>query len=344
MKFLFYWSLCFSFLFLSNLNAQADTAKTTTAKDTSAWDIGGGAGIDFSQLAFLNPKVGAGESRIALGGNSSFYARYKEGRFSTDNSLAINFGVQRLGAPSNPFQKTVDELRLGLSVNQEVSSDNPWSYAADFIFVTQLTPTFLGNVLTDTSSPDQTSPIAQFFSPATLTLTPGIGYQPNKKFSFLLSPVSLKTIIVADDSIAQLGSVEDNVSLHGNPWRVNAAGEVTYENIFLQLGAAFRARYTDKFFKDKDGKARILLNSTLNLYSNYLKNPQNIDVEWITAVDLALFKGLALSFNTNISYDHDILVQVDRDGDPTTGANGYEGTGRRVSVMQTFLLKYNYLF
>lgn len=344
MKSLFYWSLCLIMLSSPLLSvAQKDTA--TTAKDTTGWEIGGGIGLDFSQLAFLNPKVGAGESRMAIGGNSSFYARYEDGRFSTDNSLTVNFGVQRLGAPSNPFQKTVDELRLALSVNQDFLDENPWSYAADFLFVTQLTPTYLGNVLTDTASNSRTNPIANFFSPATLTFTPGLGYQPNKKFSFLLSPLSLKAIIVADDSIAQLGNAEDNVSLHGNPWnRDPATGEVTYENVFLQLGAAFRARYQDKFFKDKEGKARIVLNSTLNLYSNYLKNPQNLDVEWITALDLVLFKGLSLSFNTNLSYDHDILVQVDRDNDSSTGANGYEGTGRRVSVVQTFLLKYNHLF
>lgn len=312
----------------------------TTAKDTSAWDIGGGIGLDFSQLSFLNPKVGAGENRIALGGNSSFYARYKDGRFSTNNALALNFGVQRLGASSNPFQKTVDELRIASSVSQDFSDDNPWSYAADFIFVTQIMPTFQGNFLTDTSAAANANPIARFFSPATLTFKPGIGYKPNERFSFLFSPASIKAIIVADDNVASLGSADDGVSLHGNPWR----SATDFDNVFFQFGAGLRVRYQDKFFKDKEGKERLIIASNLNLYSNYLMNPQNIDVEWITTVDLALFEGLSLSFNNNLSYDHDILVQVDRDGDSSTGPGGYESTGRRVSIIQTFLLKYNYLF
>ena len=169
-------------------------------------------------------------------------------------------------------------------------------------------------------------------------------------------------IMVTDDSIAMNGG------LHGNPyavgvtaqefqdtWRVapedtftNANGELVHWNSnYIQFGATLKAGWKHKFFAYKEGdkeKHRLLVGTTINLYSNYLRDLQNIDVEWITNVDVFLFKGLSISLMTNLFYDHDVLVQVDRDGDLTTGTNGYESTGRRISFMQQLLIKYSFQF
>ena len=91
-------------------------------------------------------------------------------------------------------------------------------------------------------------------------------------------------------------------------------------------------------------KHRMVVSTLLTLYSNYMRDPQNIDVDWITNLDLHLFKGLSLSLMTNLFYDHDVFVLVDRDGDINTGVNGYESTGRRVSFFEQVLIKYNFLF
>ena len=106
-------------------------------------------------------------------------------------------------------------------------------------------------------------------------------------------------------------------------------------------------KYSNKFFKYTEGdkgKYRLVLASSVNLFSNYLKQPQHIDVECITNIDLFLFKGLSLSLMTNVFWDYDVFVQVDADNDINTGANGYESKDRRVSFLQSILLKYNFLF
>ena len=75
-----------------------------------------------------------------------------------------------------------------------------------------------------------------------------------------------------------------------------------------------------------------------------MRLPQHVDVEWITNIDIFLFKGLSLSVMTNLFWDYDVMVQVDADNDVTTGVNGYESKERRVSFMQSLLIKYNFLF
>ena len=52
--------------------------------------------------------------------------------------------------------------------------------------------------------------------------------------------------------------------------------------------------------------------TALNLYSNYLAKPQNIDLEWGTTTKFNIFKGWGIAYNTNLFYDDDRQV-VKRD-------------------------------
>lgn len=43
----------------------------------------------------------------------------------------------------------------------------------------------------------------------------------------------------------------------------------------------------------------------LDLFSNYLKHPQNIDVNWNMKFDMKINKYLATTFETTLKYDND---------------------------------------
>ena len=344
---------------ITQLAAQATAPKDSSHLD-STWVVGGGLGLDFAHLLYVNPRAGAGENRIGIGGNTSFYANYKQGRFRFKSSAGLNFGIQRLGRGARPFQKSQDEIRLTGLISYNLTKTNPFAYAVDFLFLSQIAPNYEGNFLSYQGSPIA-HPISQFFAPATIVLSPGMTYKPTNSFTLLLSPASFKTTIVSIDSIARLGNATLTNSLHGNPlgrfataqdfrneYGINPKGQINdstfYAPNFYQLGATVKVAFQQKFLKDEKGKARISFSSSLNLFSNYLRQPQNIDVEWITQTDVVIFKGLSLTFITNLFYDHDILVQLDKDKDINTGLNGYETTGRAPSYMQTLLLKYNFIF
>jgi hypothetical protein len=338
-------------------------AQILPGQDTEKkWKIGGAAGLDLAQMIFVNPKFGAGEDKIGVGGNLSFFAKYKNGRIAWDNNAGLIFGIQRLGTLRKviPFQKSVDELRIRSNFSYGISKKSPFGYSVDLLFLSQVTPTYEGNLLSPADG-NSTIPLAQFFSPATLTVSPGITFKKPTKFgvfSAMLSPASLKMIIVGSDTIARQG-------LHGNPYMLGGTIEAFqadwglapdgtladnsgfYAKNYLQFGATLNASSAHKFFKYKEGdkeKHRLVLGTSLRLYSNYLRQPQHIDVEWINNVDLFIFKGLSLSLMTNLFWDYDVFVQVDADGDVNTGPNGYESKERRVSFLQSLLIKYNFLF
>lgn len=134
---------------------------------------------------------------------------------------------------------------------------------------------------------------------------------------------------MTNDSIAALG-------VHGNPVTKDANGNITdFENVFAQLGSLLKVNYTDKYANNK-----ITLVSNLALYSNYLNNPQNIDIDWTNELGYTIIKGLQLALTLNIFYDDDILVQI-TDWDVVGGVSGL---GKRVSITQQMLIKYNLTF
>lgn len=318
-----------------------------------AWETGAGLGLDFSQLFQLNPRQGAGQNRLGLGGAVNVFAKYSKGRLAWDNLGGLQIGMQRLGSgliaqgstDKIPFQKIIDELRLNSKVGYKVAENSKFFYAVDFTLLTQLTPTYRGTddypgfFMKDISAEGQ-NPLSKFFSPATTTFSVGMDYKPNDKLSFFYSPIGSKFIMVLEEIIARQG-------VHGNPVEGDKGPDGLYlaentDNVDAQIGSLLRANYGSKFLND-----RMAYTSALTLYSNYLNNPQNIDVDWTNEFALEIIKGLQLSFLVNVFYDDDMRMQVSDNNAPNgikVDADGNPVTARRVNLTQQLLLKYNVIF
>ncbi len=310
------------------------------------WQRGIGFGADLGQLLLLNPRVGSGENRIGLGTNLTAFAKLKREKLNWDTNLALNFAVQKLGAgvlppipgvaqTRIPYQKSIDELRVATQVGYSFSESSPWGYGFEFTLLTQATPTYQDssgrNLLKDTDGNNASGPIAKFFSPVTITASPGITYRPGPHFDALVSPASLKTVFVADDQVRAL------------PLYAYLDKEGNGERRLLQLGASVRANYSNKFLKDD----RLVFKSTLGLFSNYLRNPQNVDLDFRNEVGVTIVKGLTVTLNAIALYDDDIPVQItdfDTVGGIVRDEEGEPVLGRRLTVTEQILIKYAVVF
>jgi|GEM_PF-2586354 len=58
--------------------------------------------------------------------------------------------------------------------------------------------------------------------------------------------------------------------------------------------------------------------------SNYLDQPENIDVNWDLALNMKINDFLSANFQSTLIYDHDILLPVDNEGTK----------GRRIQLKQ----------
>ena len=311
------------------------------------WEKGAGLGVDLGQLLQFNPRIGAGENRIGFGGNLTAFARLKQGRLNWDNSFSLNLAVQKLGQgvlppgvgrgadEKVPYQKSIDEVRLASQVGYSFSETSHWGYGAEATFITQFLPTYQDeagrNLLKDIDGTNGGTPIAQAFSPATFTLSPGITYRPNDHFDALLSPASYKTVFVADEAIRAL------------PLYDFLDDDMDGSRVLNQFGASLRANYANTFLTDD----RLIFKSTLGLFSNYLNNPQNVDVDWRNEVGFEIVKGLTATLNTTLLYDDDLLVQIsdyDAVGGFQRNADNSIALGKRTTFIQQLLIKYAVVF
>jgi len=311
--------------------------------DTTGWIHGGGIGMDIGQLAFVNPKLGSGENRFGLGGAINYFAHLRQKRYNWSNSFSLNMALQKLGSGSirsnsdqkMPFQKSIDELRINSKFGYSVKESSDFHYAVDFSFLSQFTPTYIskvdgGNYLKDIEILE-TDLSAKLFNPATIVLGVGIDYKPTPQWSIYLSPLSYKGLIVADDDIAAMG-------IHGNPWK----SATDFENTHHQMGGLLKIGFAGSLVPK-----RINYSTTLGLYSNYLKKPKNIDVDWVNELAFNIYKGLQLSVLVNVFYDDDVKVQI-TDSNAVGGikrdAEGNPILGKRVSITEQMLLKYIHVF
>ena len=53
--------------------------------------------------------------------------------------------------------------------------------------------------------------------------------------------------------------------------------------------------------------------SRLNLYSNYLKDPQNVDISWDIQLNMAINQWFSCNITTNMIYDNDTKI-LQKDG------------------------------
>lgn len=320
-------------------------AKAAAAKAEMGWKKGGSLGLNLSGLGLLNPKVGSGGNNFGFGGLATLFSNYKGAKSFWSNDLGLQLAAQRNRVINtttangitatqyrNDFVKNLDVLRFNSRYGYAIAGDHLFA-AVDALAQTIVLPTYPGNTLKPIKQDNQPDdkPTAKFLSPLTLTIAPGIAYNPNPHLTLFYSPAGVRFIHVADDGIAAL-------YIHGN-----ADGQ----NYFLGLGSELKVGYTNKYFKD-----RVAVNSRLGLFTNYLKEPQNVDVLWNNTMDIQIFKGLSLGLLGELFYDHDVKVQIDRNDNGVFGETKATNTSLNIpdelapaaSLTGAFVLKYNRIF
>jgi len=81
------------------------------------------------------------------------------------------------------------------------------------------------------------------------------------------------------------------------------------------------------------------LDTKLNLFSNYLEEPGNIDVNWDLMLNMKVNDWLSASLIMNLIYDHDIDIAVDDNNDGVL-----EGLGPRTQFKEVLGVGLNMKF
>jgi len=288
---------------VSVLNAQMtdkeEYLKTISVDSLDGWKFHGMTALNLSQVGLTNWAAG-GQSSIALHGIVSLTADWKKGPSSWNNSIDLGYGILRQGSQilvtSGKFIKTDDKIDLFSKYGKKASDH--WYYAGLINFNTQSTPGF--------SYPNDSVQISKFMAPAYLLGAIGMDYKRSDVFTMFLAPLTMKMTFVNDDSLAY----------HGE-YGVQAAVFDDLGNIVSQ-GKKFRAEYGGyvRIMFKKTFMENVTLTSKLSLFSNYINNPQNIDINWENLLELKVNKFISATITTHLIYDDDIQIT---DSDAKTG-------------------------
>ena len=256
------------------------TLKTISTDTISGWKLGTVVGINFSQTELVNWSAG-GQSSVAFNGIFSSFANYKKDKNSWENTLDIGYGVLRQGKEKGDlWMKTDDKLDFSSKYGRKAFAD--FYYAALVNFKTQFAAGY--------NYPDTTKAISNFFAPAYLTGALGLSYQPNSYFSAYLAPATGRMTFVNDITLGEGFGLE--------------AGKTSK----TEFGGYARIVYSRNDFKTEWLK-NVAFTTKLDLFSNYLKDPQNVDVSWETLIAFKVNKYISVNFNTHLLYDADIRMK-----------------------------------
>ncbi len=283
--------------------------------DTS-WKVRGDVSLMFSQSSFTNWAPG-GDNNITLNGFLNYYAGYIKGKNKWENLLGLAYGQTKTG--EQEFRKNEDKIDF-LS-NYGYKASDKWYYSANFNFKSQFAEGFDYHDDVDSLQPEK---ISNFLAPAFISLGIGGEYRPKDYMSLYISPATSRWIIVNDQDLADKGAFGvDEAEVDGDGNIIPGTGKTSK----FEFGAYFRFLFVKDIFKN------VNLNTKLELFSDYLNKPENIDVNWDTQINMKVNSWLSAMFGLALVYDNDTPI-VDKDGN--------KGPRTQIKQLLSVGLSYNF--
>lgn len=263
---------------ISDLKKEAARTIKKDPADTAqkAWKTGGFYNLNAAQTSLSNWAAGGDKFSLAVNSHLSSFAFYKKGKHSWDNTLDFNLGY--IKTTSLGGRKNDDRLDVLSKYGYAIAPK--WNVGMLFNFRSQL---FKGYEFDKNGNRTLNSAL---LSPAYVLLSPGVEYRPNQSFSLFVSPATVRWTIVMNDSLSSIGAYGVDSNRHAK----------------TEFGAFASANYIKEFNKMLSFKSR------LDLLSNYLHNPQNIDVYWVNMLNMKLNNYLSLTYGVDLIYDDDVRM------------------------------------
>jgi len=276
MKFFIITFLLFLFTNAFSNNQEDTTSKSISEDSLKLWKFGGFGNFNFSQ-GVLSNWVEGGENSVTLLSILHFNATYKKNKSVWTNTVDYKFGLLKSGE-TGILKKTEDKIELNSKYG--LKAINNWYYSAAANFKTQL---FRGY-----NYPNDSVVVSAFMSPAYWIVTIGMDYKIKDKFSLFMSLLTSKTTIVSKTYLVD----ETKYGLEEG------------QRLRNEKGAYVKVLYKFKLDENID------VNTKLELFSNYMDNPQNIDINSETTTNMKINKYLSATLFLHFIYDDNIDIPV----------------------------------
>ncbi len=260
-------------------NMQDAASKEVKSLDSNGWKKGGTFILNLNQ-GHLSNWVGGGEDNtLGLNVLLNYGINYKKDKIRWDNYFEVALGMQN-ATSFRKFRKTDDRIDITSKYGRQIAGKK-WYASVLFNFNTQTLPGYAYN---DSSQ----IKISNFLTPGKVLLSLGAEYRPSDNFSVFISPITTRWLLKSDTAFF-------NKDVFGV-----AAGTKSYNEIGAYMSVRFK----------KDLAKWATYTGRLDLFSNYKRNPQNVDVLFNNLLVMKYNSWLATSISVDILYDDDILAKT----------------------------------
>ncbi|MCL4640120.1 MULTISPECIES: DUF3078 domain-containing protein [Olivibacter] len=270
----------------------------------SIWKIHGENTFLINQSTFSNWAAG-GINSLSANLVLNYDFNYKKDKWSWDNKVLAAYGLTKqkdLG-----WRKNDDRILLNSLLGYQAAPK--WLYTFFMNFNSQFANGYNYN-----ADGSREALISAGLAPAYLSFGPGIAYKESDNFRFNLSPASPRFVFVTNQELADQG----------------AFGVDPGKKSRFEFGASFDAYYRKNIMEN------IGIENILRLYSNYLEDPKNVDVDYTLNIFMKVNRFVSVNAGVQMIYDDNTDVPKERDG------VNYKGKG--LQVKQIFGAGFTYKF
>lgn len=259
--FLFIFSTCFSqskkdSILRTHLTREIDSlekrlktlkAKRNTLPEIKAplkdWNVNGRLAFIFNQASFSNWTAG-GENNVAGNISVNYDFNYRNEKLKWDNKIIAVYGSSHVNGQG--YRKTDDRFEYNSVL--ALNNTKNWYFSFFANFISQFTRGF-----DYTKNPKEE--VSSVLSPAYLSFGPGILWRKNENMKVNIAPATSRFTFVSKPFSGRYGVPEGKRSTYGLGFNMSA---------FLKY----------KLMKN------VTMENIVAIYSDYLMNPENIDVNY----------------------------------------------------------------
>ncbi len=253
----------------------AKAAERLKEETTDGWKKVGTISFLFNQSAFNNNWSAGGISSYSGNLTINYNFNYKRNNWVLDNKIFGAYGLTQIKGAANAV-KSDDRLEFTSIAGRKAGGY--WYYSAFLNFKTQMDSGFDAlNIKT-----------SHFLSPAYLQFGPGMLWKKSDNLKFNITPASTRFIFV-DKQFTKLGS---------------AYGVLQGKDSRVEFGASLAGYYKLNLMEN------VSMENILNLYSNYLDKPQNVDVDYQMNLIMKVNKYISANLSFQTIYDDNTVQAV----------------------------------
>lgn len=274
------------------------------------WKTHADASFALNQTGMSN-WVKGGENTIAVTTELVGHADYdnKNKKITSNNFARIKYGL--VTSQEYGVRKNIDLLETSSKVNTKAFGK--FDFSGYMLIKTTIAKGY--------KYPNDSVAVSKFMNPGTITVGVGLDYKPNKKLSVNFSPFSYKGTFVTD-------TVNIDQTLYG----LDKSKKSKHEP-----GMGLLVNHT----WDMTKKIKII--NKLQLFTNYIDKPQNVDVDWEMTFTAKLNWFTDFKLNTHLIFDDNTkTLEYDKKDNPVLWPDGTQKRNARIQFKE--IIGFSFIF